>query len=242
MIAVIMAAGKGSRLGDYTTDLPKSLLPLNDSGTTLLDYNLDILNQLGLDKILLVTGFNSQMLENHTKHSSKIEIIYNPFWDACNVLGSLYMVLDHIDQDFLFLHADTLADVKIWNLLTKEKGQMVLPYEKKICGEEEMKVRLNNQNVLLEISKEIPFKDAQGEFLGIAKFSKETIPYFKNKSEKLFKAGNLNHYMEAVVQGAIEETNIDIKVMDILNHKFVEVDFEEDYVKAKKLFGKQKND
>ncbi|MFT6933809.1 MAG: choline kinase [Maribacter sp.] len=242
MIAVIMAAGKGSRLGDYTTDLPKSLLPLNDSGITLLDYNLDVLNKLGIDKILLVTGFNSQMMENHTKDNSKIEIIYNPFWDACNVLGSLYMVLDHIEQDFLFLHADTLADLEIWNMLTKEKGQMVLPYEKKACGEEEMKVRLNKQNILLEISKEIPSEDAQGEFLGIAKFSKETVPYFKSKAKDLFKGGNLNHYMEAVVQSAISETKIDIKVMDILEHKFVEVDFEEDYQKAKKLFGKQQNE
>ena len=44
MVAVILAAGKGSRLGNYTKDLPKRLLPLNKNGDTLLDYNLKMLN------------------------------------------------------------------------------------------------------------------------------------------------------------------------------------------------------
>ncbi|MEH6514537.1 MAG: phosphocholine cytidylyltransferase family protein [Maribacter arcticus] len=237
MIAVIMAAGKGSRLGEYTTNLPKSLLPLNDSGKTLLDYNLDILDALEIKRILIVTGFNSELIEKHTSSNAKVEIIYNPFWDNCNVLGSLYVALNHIDDDFLFLHADTLANLKIWQILEKTNGDMVLPFERKKCGEEEMKVVLGENNALLNITKEIDPEKSQGEFLGIAKFSKKTVSYFKQKAEELFKKGNLNHYMEAVVQSAIQNQDIDITVMDILDNQFVEVDFEEDYQKAKQLFG-----
>lgn len=237
MIAVIMAAGKGSRLGSYTTNLPKSLLPLNDSGKTLLDYNLNILDSIGIKRILLVTGFNSALLEQHTSSNKKVEIIYNPFWNHCNVLGSLYMALDHIKEDFLFLHADTLADAKIWQMLVHSDGDMVLPFERKKCGAEEMKVVLDDKNGLLDITKEVDPAKSQGEFLGIAKFSKKSIGYFKERAEELFKEGNLNHYMESVVQSAIKHKEIAIKVMDILDHKFVEVDFEEDYVRAKNLFG-----
>jgi len=238
MIAIIMAAGKGSRLGKYTTDLPKSLLPLDKEGNTLLDYNLTILDRLGIKKILLVTGFNSQLLEKHIISNTNVEIIYNPFWNHCNVLGSLYMALNYIDEDFLFLHADTLADYEIWQMLAKSNGDMVLPYEKKECGEEEMKVVLDNHDNLLDITKEVSPEKAQGEFLGIAKFSKKTISYFKETAEELFKAGNLNHYMESVVQNAIQNESISIEVIDILKNKFVEVDFEEDYLRAKELFGK----
>nr|WP_298923415.1 phosphocholine cytidylyltransferase family protein [uncultured Allomuricauda sp.] len=237
MVAIIMAAGKGSRLGEYTTELPKSLLPLDDNGNTLLDYNLRVLEKIGIQKILIVTGFNSQLIERHTGNNAKVEIIYNPFWNHCNVLGSLYMALDHIKEDFLFLHADTLADYEIWQMLTESSGDMVLPYENKECGDEEMKVVLDNDNNLLDITKEVAPEKAQGEFLGIAKFSKETIPYFKSRAEELFKIGNLNHYMESVVQSAIDNDSISIKVLDILKHKFVEVDFEEDYLRAKELFG-----
>lgn len=236
MIAVVLAAGKGSRLGNYTTDLPKSLLPLNDNNDTLLDYNLSLLSNFNLEKIIVVTGFNSYKIEEHIKEYDKIEVVYNPFWDHCNVLGSLYMALKSINDDFLFLHADTLADRSIWDNLLKSKGQMVLPFERKQCCEEEMKVLLKD-NKVIQITKEMDENIADGEFLGIAKFDKNTIPFFKKTAESLFKKGELNHYMESVIQEAINENKFEINAMDILHHNFVEVDFEEDYERAKKEFG-----
>jgi len=220
MIGVVLAAGKGSRLGNYTTDLPKSLLPLNDNNDSLLDYNLSLLSQFNLDKIIIVTGFNSGKIEAHVKKYDDIEIVYNPFWDHCNVLGSLYMALKSIDDDFLFLHADTLADRGIWDNLIKAEGEMVLPFERKQCCEEEMKMLLKD-NKVVQITKEMDADLADGEFLG----------------EHLFKKGELNHYMESVIQEAINENMFNITAMDILHHNFVEVDFEEDYERAKKEFG-----
>lgn len=236
MIGVVLAAGKGSRLGNYTTDLPKSLLPLNDNNDSLLDYNLTLLSQFNLDKIIIVTGFNSGKIEAHVKKYDNIEIVYNPFWDHCNVLGSLYMALKSINDDFLFLHADTLADRGIWDNLIKAEGEMVLPFERKQCCEEEMKVLLKD-NKVVQITKEMDADLADGEFLGIAKFEKNTIPFFKKTAEHLFKKGELNHYMESVIQEAINENMFNITAMDILHHNFVEVDFEEDYERAKKEFG-----
>jgi L-glutamine-phosphate cytidylyltransferase len=236
MLAVILAAGKGSRLGEHTTDLPKSLLPLNDEGKTLLDYNMQLLQKLGVGKILIVTGFNSGKIEEHVKNYTGTRIVYNPFWNHCNVLGSLYMALGHIDEEFLFLHADTLAVEEIWTGMLAGKGDMVLPFQRKKCGEEEMKVVLNGETIV-EISKEIDPPRADGEYLGIAKFSSSTISYFKSKAESLFKTGNLNYYMEEVISQAIKEDRFDIRAMDILHHNFVEVDFEEDYLRAKAQFG-----
>jgi choline kinase len=239
MIGVILAAGKGSRLGNYTTDLPKSLLPLNDNNDTLLDYNLRMLERFKLEKILIVTGFNADKLEKHVESYKNIEVVYNPFWNHCNVLGSLYMALNSIKDDFLFLHADTLAVEEIWTNLYKADGEMVLPFERKQCGLEEMKVLLK-ENKVIQISKEIDFNHSDGEFLGIAKFKKSTIPYFKKTAERLFKNGDLNHYMESVIQEAINDNMFNITAMDILDYNFVEVDFEEDYSRAKAEFGNMK--
>ncbi|WP_242158099.1 NTP transferase domain-containing protein [Aestuariivivens sediminis] len=237
MIGVVLAAGKGSRLGNYTTNLPKSLLPLDDDGYTLLDYNIDILNQLHLKKIIVVTGFKSYKIENHISNYNNIELVYNPFWNHCNVLGSLYMALNKIDDDFLFLHADTLAEKSIWEKLVKSKGDMVLPFERKQCGEEEMKIKLREKKVI-QITKEMKSEHADGEFLGIAKFKKSTIPFFKYTAERLFKKGDLNHYMESVISEAIKTDKYTICALDIVDSNFVEVDFEEDYIKAKSKFGR----
>ena len=74
-------------------------------------------------------------------------------------------------------------------------------------------------------------------FVGIALFRKNTISYFKDIATKLFKEGNLNHYMESVVQYAINHNDKDIIPLNISQYSFVEVDFEEDYFKAKQVFG-----
>lgn len=236
MIAVVLAAGKGSRLGGYTTDLPKSLLPLNDKNKTLLGYNLELLKNIGISRTIIVTGFRSEQIESYVLQYSNIEIVYNPFWNHCNVLGSLYMALGKLTEDFLFLHADTLADEEIWRMLLAKEGEIVLPFQRKNCVEEEMKILMEDEKIV-QISKSIDNDLADGEFLGIAKFSRSTVPYFKSKSEELFKLGDLNHYMESVIQAAIDENRFDIEVLDILDHNFVEVDFEEDYLRAKAEFG-----
>ena len=173
MVALILAAGRGSRLGNYTDNIPKCLLPLNKEGNTLLDFNLDILlNQLNVDKIIIVTGYESNQIEKVAQNYPKTEVIYNPFWNYCNVLGSMYMALDLLDDDFLFLHADTLMESKAWIELSKsEKGDMILPYDNKKCGEEEMKIIIENGKVT-KISKEFDAKLASGEFVGIALFRK----------------------------------------------------------------------
>ncbi|MEX0856902.1 MAG: phosphocholine cytidylyltransferase family protein [Balneolaceae bacterium] len=234
MIAVILAAGRGSRLNNYTNELPKSLLPLNND-KTILDYNLDLLTEIGVEKKIIVTGYESGKIESHIKHLDNIEYVYNPFWDHCNVLGSLYMALPFINETFLFLHADTLVGEKAWQELIKKKGDMILPYQKKKCGVEEMKVKHDSSGTLIEINKTMTPSSADGEFLGIAKFEFNTKKVFQNVAEKLFKSGELNHYMEAVISDSINK-NIEIKTFDIGDTPFVEIDFEEDYLKAKEKF------
>jgi choline kinase len=235
MIGVILAAGKGSRLGSLTEDTPKSLLPLNDE-TTLLDYNLNVLEALQVDRIVIVTGFSSKRIEAHVTNRANVECVFNPFWNVCNVLGSLFMSLPYLNDDFLFLHADTLVGLDVWKKLAQSDGDVVLPYQIKVCGAEEMKVQHSQDGKLLNINKEMDPADAEGEFLGIAKFSGALLPYLKETSTQVFREKGLHQYMESIVQEAIEGKR-EITTFDIGQSPFVEVDFEEDYEQARKIFG-----
>ena len=199
-----------------------------------------MLNSIGITDILIVTGFSSHRIEQHV-FNKNVRCIYNPFWNHCNVLGSLFMALPYIDDDFVFLHADTLADKEIWLNLVRHNGGMVLPYKVKECGEEEMKIRINEQNILLEINKTMNPAQAVGEFIGIAKFSKDNISFFQESSKKLFCSGDLNQYMEEVIQVAINE-NLNISLQDIKDSDFIEVDFQEDYEDAIKIFSNKFDD
>lgn len=236
MTAIILAAGRGSRMENYTANLPKSLLRLHNK-KTILDYNISMMTELGVQEIYIVVGYKYEKIINHIKHHKNVSFIYNPFWNNCNVLGSFFQAFPFMHKDTLFLHADTLVELEIWDKLLKIDSDIVLPYKSKKCGDEEMKVYFDNFGKLKSISKTQNNESAKGEFLGIAKFNKRILPYIKRVGSRILMKGNFNSYMEVVIEEAIKDKK-DISTFDIGESKFVEVDFEEDYNKACELFSK----
>ena len=239
MKAVILAAGKGSRLGNLTDDTPKSMLKLNDEHT-LLSYNVMQLSEAGIESIILVSGYQSQKIEDYSQelaiiYDIAIEIVLNPFWDHCNVLGSFYMSLGIIKDDFIFLHADTVSSKEVVDGLTTSASDVCLAVDLKPCGEEEMKVWLKN-NKVERISKLNIGYEADGEFVGIAKFSRNMIEYFEERSRAIFKLGVLDSYMEQVLDDGLIEDSLLVEYFDASAYPTIEVDFIEDLVAAQSMF------
>jgi L-glutamine-phosphate cytidylyltransferase len=239
MKAVILAAGKGSRLGDLTENMPKSLLQLNEKHS-LLSYNFLQLKKSGINHILLVTGFQSLRIETEalklaSYYELHLEIVYNPFWDFCNVLGSLFMSLGKINDDFLFLHADTLAESIVYEQLISSPSRVCLAVDFKSCGDEEMKIWIR-KNKLYRITKSDIGIKADGEFVGIAKFSREMEQFFRLKAIQLFQKGVLDSYIEKVLDDGLRHDNLVIDHFDASFFKTIEVDFPEDLDIARSLF------
>ncbi|MGC4054588.1 MAG: NTP transferase domain-containing protein [Paludibaculum sp.] len=61
--AVILAAGRGTRMGDYTIDTPKAMLPVR--GRPMLEHVLDGLASVGIEQFLVVTGYRREMVEEY---------------------------------------------------------------------------------------------------------------------------------------------------------------------------------
>jgi len=239
MRAVILAAGKGSRLGNLTNDTPKSMLKLNENHT-LLSYSIMQLSEAGIESIILVSGYQSQKIEDYARELAKmylipIEIIFNPFWDHCNVLGSFYLSLEAINDDFIFLHADTLFSREVVDELVASMSDACLAVDLKQCGEEEMKVWLNG-NKVKRITKSDIGHEADGEFVGIAKFSSSMIAYFREESRAIFKSGTLDSYMEEVLDNGLRKDSLLVDYFDVSEYATIEVDFIKDLELAQSMF------
>ena len=61
--AVILAAGRGTRMGLLTEDVPKPLLPLR--GKPILEHQIERLEAAGIKQVLLITGYKAEMVEEH---------------------------------------------------------------------------------------------------------------------------------------------------------------------------------
>ena len=84
MRAIILAAGRGSRMKSMTSDRPKCLVDLN--GITLIQKQVDTMRQAGINKIGIVTGYRREMLENF----ADVEF-HNSMWSKTNMVTSLSM-------------------------------------------------------------------------------------------------------------------------------------------------------
>ncbi len=243
MQAIIMAAGKGSRLGDLTKGKPKSFTEIK--GKKLIDYNLALLKKYHVDEIVIVTGYQCEAFEELTAGEENICLVYNPFYEMVNVLGSFYMGMEALHDDFIYLHADTLCEPAIFEKLVKMDGDIILPVEYKQCDDEAMKVRSENGKVV-QITKQMDTDQAEGEFIGMAAFRKKVIPTLKEKTKQLMKEKAFTEYFESVIQRIIDDKEeFSIKAVSTQGSFWAEIDFPEDYERAaaempeslRKIFG-----
>lgn len=73
--AVILAAGKGTRMGGLTAQTPKPMLPL--AGKPMLEHILDRLRDAGFRRVLLVVGYRSETIRTHlAKYPLSIDYVH----------------------------------------------------------------------------------------------------------------------------------------------------------------------
>ena len=82
MKAIILAAGRGSRMQNLTQEQPKCLVNLR--GKALLDWQLEALRAAGISEIAIVTGYKRELLANR----GLVEF-HNSRWAETNMVSSL---------------------------------------------------------------------------------------------------------------------------------------------------------
>lgn len=229
MQAIILAAGRGSRLGTLTEEIPKAFLEVK--GFKLIEYNIALLHSFDIYDITIVTGYHSELFEKMAEQIHGIRCVFNPFYEMTNVLGSFYMGQDRLTDDFVYLHADTLCSPDIFRKMMKENGDIILPVDFGVCDEEAMKVKTEDGRVI-EINKTMPCEEAEGEFIGIAKLSGNVIPDLKRVSKELMKEKAFSSYFEAAIQRLAEIRKYEIKTVSTMGLFWGEVDFLQDYQKV----------
>jgi NDP-sugar pyrophosphorylase family protein len=106
--AIILAGGKGSRLGPYTTVLPKPLLPIGDRA--ILDVVVHQLRSYGFTDLIFAVGYLAHLIEavfgDGSRHSVSIE--YHMEKEPLGTAGALATV-EGLDDTFLAMNGDVLT-------------------------------------------------------------------------------------------------------------------------------------
>ncbi|RIV26690.1 phosphocholine cytidylyltransferase family protein [Alicyclobacillaceae bacterium I2511] len=225
--AVILAAGQSARLRPLTNHKPKCLLPMGPK--TILDWQLQSLIAVGVTNIILVVGYRKESIEDHiATHYPNLSVTYvtNSNFATTNTLFSLSLALQQYQGDFYYLNADVVFDDAILRRLAKLQNGGFLAVDRKQCREEEVKVLVQDQQVL-QIGKHLDPKLCYGEFIGVAKFAGEFAGRFRKAVLAHAVSGNEMRFFEHALDVMPHKTGL--TAVDITGLPCVEVDFPEDY-------------
>jgi len=225
MKAIILAAGEAKRLGPVAENKPKCLLKIGQR--TIIDYQIQALVKAKIEDLVIVVGYKSEILKNHVLSfypTISMKFIYNPIYYETNTIYSLWLASSEFDDDFLYLNADVLFHREILTKLINSKFRNCLAVSLKPYEEEEVRVKVK-RDFLEDIGKEI---EGDGEFIGLAKFSKEFGVEFKKELDTLAPT-NKNAFFELALKRLIKNLNF----LNIGSLPYIEIDFPEDLTKAR---------
>ena len=241
MKAVILAAGRGSRLKSLTQDKPKCLNILNKR--TLLDWQLATLKKK-VDDIYLVKGYLSELFIN-----KKIKYIDNSNWAETNMIESLYIFLKQTEfSDVIITYGDIVYNEEILSKLIDSKHDVVIPYDKnwyelwnrrfKDPLEDAESFIVDDKSWLVSLGKKRPsYDEIQGQYMGIIKITKRGFEIIfenllkmnKNKRKKIDVTTFLNNLLKKQ------------KIFTIpIFGNWMEFDTPSDFELAKKLISEKK--
>ena len=230
MIGVILAAGMAKRLRPLTDTKPKCLLEVGKR--TLLERTVDAMRQAGIQEFLVVTGYRGEMIRDFLgEYSSRSSLSSQPSftfldntdYEHNNNIYSLWMACQKVRGcDFLLMDSDILCDPAAVVRIAQEQTS-ALAVNRHELGEEEMKVVVDADSRITEISKTCRPEDAMGESVGIEKI---TADYSEALARELD-------------QMILQEQGHTFKVVDTTHYFSYELDTPEDFQRAQELMPKE---
>lgn len=241
MKALILAAGVSRRLYPITEQLPKCLLDVG--GQTILERQLKSLKNHDITNVTIVLGYYREMIADYIEaHFDDLNIQYviNQHFFETNTAHSVYLCNDILrENDYLLMNGDVLYPSDLLEKIINDKHDTVLAVEVKECGREEVKVVEGADNRVVAIGKKLIPQNCLGEFIGVAKLSKDFNYAFADSLEKLIEAGGKEDYFEAAMDLILDDNPVFFT--DVSEYPCLEIDFSEDLEKARSLAVQDKN-
>ena len=184
MKAVIIAAGKGTRMRGFTRELPKCLaIVLN--GKSLLETQLEVLRFCGISDISVVRGYKAEKI-----NYPGIRYYFNDRYEGNNILESLFYAEREMDGSVIISYGDIWYGADIVEKLAQATGDITLAVDvqwrdtylgrKEHPVEEAELVRWNENQEVTDIGKiGLEAGRIDGEFIGMMKLSPTGCKIFK---------------------------------------------------------------
>jgi len=228
--AVIPAAGTGNRLRPATSNKPKCLIEIN--GRPLLQYTIDALESNGYTRLILVTGYRAEMIEefigNYTGPLT-IETIHNGLFDSTNNIYSIHLAIERLDSAFTLIESDLIFEPDALEPLKQPDTAALDRYDPSMHQGTTVTVSARGLVKTLNIGA------SSGIYTGnlyktvnIWSFSRETTALLLNEIRSMTERNQTNCFYEVAIKNLINTRQLKINRVDFSAFWWDEIDTRQD--------------
>ena len=243
MQAIILAAGMGKRLGEYTKNNTKCMVEVN--GVKLIDRVFKQLATLPISRVVMVIGYEGEKLRNYLgdeKEGLRIDYVENSVYNKTNNIYSLWLAKQQLQEDdTLLIESDLIFDDQMLPLICNHPEPnlaLVAKYEPWMDGT--MVLIDDDRNIVNFVSKaafDYSQIDKYFKTVNVYKFSRDFsrqkyVPFLEAYTKSV---GN-NEYYENVLRIISFLNSHDLKALPIQGLKWYEIDDKQDLDIAEALF------
>jgi L-glutamine-phosphate cytidylyltransferase len=209
MKALILAAGRGTRIHSVHGDHPKCLIQFNSSESTILDHQIESLFGVGVVNIGIVVGYEKDqifqhVLTNYRDRRHQFSFIENPAFAKTNNIYSLWLAQPWLNgESFLCLNGDVVFDSRILIPAVSSLAPITMIIDPE-WRDETMKV-VTSRNRVIRISKRITQSEFSGTYIGVTSFGSGVQERLFAKIDKLIRTGNESEFFNIAVQQLADE-------------------------------------
>ncbi|MDD3334346.1 MAG: phosphocholine cytidylyltransferase family protein [Eubacteriales bacterium] len=224
MKCLILAAGRGTRISRFLGGAPKCTVDLG--GIPLIRHTVEALQREGVTDIALAVGYQQDVIRQ-VLHGLEVQYFHNPFYDVTNSIASAWFARDFLkDDDVMIMNGDVfLEDALLTQVLGEPKSPVMFADDSR---REEADYKFFYRNGLLEkYGKELSGADITGEYIGLAKLSRQHLPSFVRRLETMIAQSQHSLWWENVLYAHLDEQPVYVENTD--ERFWAEVDYVEDY-------------
>jgi choline kinase len=236
MRALILAAGRGRRLGDAGHPAPKCLLRFG--GKSLLERHLAVLHHCGVDEVSIAVGYEAQQVRSELERldvGAGVRTVHNPHYLEGSVV-SLWTLCAPLTAGgtVLLMDADVLYDHRLLERLIGSSNENCFLLDRDVePGEEPVRLCVRGGR-LVEFRKraEVPC-DFFGESVGFFKLSASAARALATAAQRCVEQGRRGEeYEEALREILLQDRSLHFGFEEVSDLPWIEIDFPGDVQRA----------
>lgn len=236
MKAILLAAGRGTRISRMVKAIPKSTLPVD--GTPLIRLTVEMLQKRGIETSVCV-GYQQDAIHDALK-GYDVNYYVNPFYDVTNSIASLWFARQELEGECLILNADVFFSDTILEMILEDRHPAVMLVDKSRRINGDYFFATTDNGCIKEYGKDLPLQFRSCEYVGIAKISSDFMPVFADRLNLLINESRHDMWWENTLYSFTNKNEYEIYTKDVEGSFWSEIDYFDDYERILNYLSSQK--